>query len=100
MTQEEVKKYILGFKNIRDFYKSAAWKTFRKVVLSHKKSYCERCWERGFYRKGKILHHKKHIREHPELALTEENTELLCEECHFEEHPEEFKLSQYPERWD
>ena len=100
MNQDETKKYVLGFRNIRDFYKSGIWKTFRKHVLEHKKSYCERCWQRGFYKKGKVLHHKKHLREFPELALTESNTELLCDDCHKEEHPEEFKATKYLERWD
>lgn len=53
------------------------------------------------------VHHIKHLKDNPELALVDSNLTSLCGSCHNEEHPE--KLEDYnepkktidiPERWE
>lgn len=95
-----IRDYILQFSDIREFYKTYTWKKFRNEQMRKKKYRCEECWKKGYYRKATVLHHIKHLREYPELALTESNMEALCEECHKEAHPEEFKKTKFKERWD
>jgi len=34
------------------------------------------------------VHHIKHLKDFPELALVDSNLESLCFTCHNEEHPE------------
>ena len=51
---------------------------------------CERCLKRGLLKAGVIVHHKTHIS--PEnitdekILLCEDNLELLCRDCHADEH--------------
>ena len=51
---------------------------------------CERCLARGLYVPGEIVHHKVHIT--PEnitdenITLSFKNLELLCRDCHADEH--------------
>ena len=103
MNENETKAYILKLNDIRDFYKTYVWKKFRNAEMKKKKYRCEKCWKKGYYHRATVLHHKKHLRDYPELALTESNMEALCEQCHIEEHPEEFKTEnaiKFKERWD
>lgn len=37
------------------------------------------------------MHHKKHLKQYPELGLTDSNLTSLCDPCHNEEHPEKLK---------
>jgi 5-methylcytosine-specific restriction endonuclease McrA len=43
------------------------------------------------------VHHKKYLRKFPELAMDYDNLELLCDECHYEEHHKREQLNE--ERW-
>lgn len=57
---------------------------------------CQRCMRAGRYTPADMVHHKKEVRQHPELALELDNTECLCNPCHNREHPE--KLNGYHRR--
>jgi len=100
MNEQDTRNYVLSFEDIRQFYKSYKWKSFRAAVMRRKKYRCEKCWAKGKYKRAKVLHHIKHLREYPELALTESNMQALCKDCHREEHPEEYRKSKFEERWD
>lgn len=54
------------------------------------------------YKKATTLHHKKHLKQFPQLALDRDNVILVCDECHKEEHPEIYAKTQKitEERWD
>ncbi len=75
------------------FYSSSAWKRCR---ASYKKSVgglCENCMRKGIYTPGDIVHHKiEHVTpltvDNPEVTLSFDNLELLCRQCHADEHGE------------
>lgn len=53
------------------------------------------CKARGRYRRGSIVHHVKHLRDRPDLALSiwdpetgERQLLTVCKWCHEAEHPE------------
>lgn len=65
----------------KDFYKSQEWREIRYRVLSRSKGKCELC-NRGS-QNGVILHvdHIKPRSKYPELALSERNLQVLCDDC-------------------
>lgn len=83
------------------FYKTKRWKQTRKMYALSKYCLCERCG-RPIYLSGVndylpkekrlkgIVHHKIHLNEtnyiDDDIAYNEDNLELLCIECHNEEH--------------
>ena len=54
---------------------------------------CEKCLKKKppIIRQAKEVHHKKKIKDYPELRLVLENLESLCEPCHDEETAKEKK---------
>lgn len=85
----------------------------RAAVLKMDNFECQVCKARGRYSRGTIVHHVKHLRERPDLALSifdqdtgERQLITVCKSCHEEEHPEALRKAsraQEPlteERWD
>lgn len=72
------------------FYKSAAWKDCRDSYAKKVGGLCERCLRKGIYRPGIIVHHKVYLTPEnlldPSIALDHKNLELLCRDCHNDEH--------------
>ena len=74
----------------RKFYASVAWKETRKAYRKSQGGLCERCKAKGLITPGEIVHHKTHLT--PEnindeiITLNWNNLELLCRQCHEEEH--------------
>ncbi|PFB24142.1 HNH endonuclease [Bacillus cereus] len=72
----------------KKFYKSSAWKKCRDSYFNFRHGLCERCTARP----GKIVHHKNYITPEnindPEITLSFNNLELLCQDCHNREHHE------------
>ncbi len=79
--------------NTRKFYKSKEWRHKRQVILQRDNKECQKCKRRGGYSKAETVHHIKHLKNHPELALTDSNLESLCNKCHNEEHPEKLQTT-------
>lgn len=77
--------------NTHKFYISKVWRRKRRVILKRDNYECQKCKRKGKFSKATCVHHKKHLKEHPELALTDSNLESLCDACHNEEHPEKLK---------
>lgn len=73
-----------------EFYSSRAWKATRRAYAKSKGLLCERCLKKGMIRPGEIVHHKVYLTPanitDPEIALSWDNLELLCRDCHGEEH--------------
>ena len=74
----------------RSFYSTKAWKETRKAYRKSVGGLCERCIKKGLYVPGEIVHHKiyltpENIRD-PSIALNWDNLELVCRDCHAQEH--------------
>lgn len=72
------------------FYNSPAWKRTRVAYTKSVGGLCERCLNNGIYKAGEIVHHKVHLtRENindPNTTLSWKNLELVCRDCHAQEH--------------
>lgn len=79
----------------RDFYRSFAWRRCRDGYAASVQGLCERCLKRGLIVPGEEVHHKIRLTpdniNNPAVALNWDNLELLCKDCHLEEHR--------PQRW-
>lgn len=74
----------------RRFYSSKAWKETRKAYAKSKGNLCERCLKKGLYVPGVIVHHKVYLKRDnindPAVSLNWNNLELVCRDCHAQEH--------------
>ena len=74
----------------RTFYTSRAWVKCARAYRKSKGGLCERCWAKGLIVPGVEVHHKIRLTPEnlsdPSIALNWENLELLCKDCHLEEH--------------
>ena len=72
------------------FYKSKTWQDCRNAYARSRRHLCERCLSHGIYKTGEIVHHKTHITpaniNDPTITLNFDNLELLCRDCHAQEH--------------
>lgn len=95
-------------KDVKHFYNSKDWKRKRIQILDRDRHECQDCRERlkkaaeeggHLYgedckiRRAQEVHHIKELREHPELALDEDNLVSLCTQCHNIRH------GRYPKRF-
>lgn len=84
-------------KEVKHFYNTAEWKSKREQILNRDFHECQGCRRRlaEAMKKGIVLHgedriirpahevhHIKELKEHPELALVDENLISLCTQCH------------------
>lgn len=86
----------------KKFYASEAWQTTRRSFLMTKNFLCERCSTEINPVPATIVHHKVWLNElninDPEVALSQDNLEALCQDCHNKEHHK--NVSRVPYRWD
>ena len=72
------------------FYKSRRWQKTRAAYLRSVGGLCERCLKKGLYHPAVIVHHKVYLTAEnintPEIALSWNNLEAVCRECHEDEH--------------
>ena len=72
------------------FYKSRRWQKTRAAYLRSVGGLCERCLKKGLYHPAVIVHHKVYLTAEnihtPEIALSWNNLEAVCRDCHEEEH--------------
>lgn len=72
------------------FYSSKAWKETREAYKKYRGGLCERCFAKGLYKAGEIVHHKTYITpdnvNDPAVTLSFDNLELVCRDCHAAEH--------------
>ena len=86
------------------FYKSMAWMKCRAAYSASVGGLCERCEAKGLIVPGYIVHHKEYITPEnlndPSIALSFDNLELLCLDCHNKEHfrkPRRYSVNEYGE---
>lgn len=87
---------------IKGFYRTYAWKKKRLQILARDKHACQECRKQGRYSTAEIVHHIKHLQDEPGLALTDDNLESVCKDCHEKLHPERNREKQSfvnVERW-
>ena len=74
----------------KSFYLSQAWIRCRNAYYKKAQGLCERCLAKGMYVPGAIVHHRVHLTPDNindyDISLNEDNLELLCRNCHAEEH--------------
>ncbi|WP_243176071.1 HNH endonuclease [Clostridium cadaveris] len=59
--------------NIKAFYNCALWLKKRADALERDNYECQKCKARGGFSPANCVHHKKHLKKYPELALDLEN---------------------------
>lgn len=84
-------------------YHTGEWKRKRDEILRRDHFACQMCKAKGKYTRADTVHHIKHLRDVPELALTDDNLMSLCASCHEEIHTTENRTErgcyQNTERW-
>lgn len=112
-TQLENLKRLLAEGKENIWYNSAAWEATRQKVLRFDHYECQNCKAKGRYKRAQIVHHVKHLKDRPELALRlydpdtgERQLISVCKRCHEQLHPEsqkQYRTANKPvteERWD
>lgn len=95
------------------WYNSSDWKAIKSAVENIDHNDCLICKAMGRRRAARIVHHVKHLRDRPDLALSvydpdtgERQLICVCKQCHELLHPEsqrQYRPSKPPitaERWD
>lgn len=81
------------------FYNSDAWRSCRDSFLKSKGYLCERCSTPDDPVTAKIAHHKTYLTKQnindPYIALSWDNLEALCQDCHNKEHHRNDKKKRY-----
>lgn len=88
-------KRLIAEDKIDEFYTSRAWRKVRAESFKRFNYECQECKRNGILtllakpnqrvKPGEVIgigHHKKPLRVYPELALTVENIEPVCWDCH------------------
>lgn len=77
-------------KYARAFYSSDAWEKTREAYRKSVGGLCEVCLAEGIYTPGVIVHHKTHLSPanitDPAVALSWDNLQLVCRDCHARIH--------------
>lgn len=92
------------------FYDWTEWRELSAEVMAMDHFECQRCKLRGRYSRAEIVHHVKHLKDRPDLALSvydghSRQLISLCRACHEAEHPERMRKFKQKapfnvERWD
>ena len=104
MDNNKIRKYIKQGREDK-FYKSYSWQKKRMQILERDNHECQRCKELGVFGKGEAVHHIKHLKEFPELGMSDDNLITLCFNCHNVVHPEKgfvdgIKKEIHGEKWE
>lgn len=101
MTEEILEwiKELIRNDNLHAFYVSSIWRRTQTRILKKNHYECSRCKARGMVVRARTVHHKKYLRDYPELALEDENLEPICDRCHYEEHHRKRRKFLNEERW-
>lgn len=80
------------------FYHWPEWEAVRDRVMTLDHRECQKCRLRGRHHRGEVVHHVKHLKDRPDLALSifdpdtkERQLITLCRPCHELEHPERMR---------
>lgn len=101
MTDEMLEwiKKLIRDNDLHAFYTSPVWRRTQARILKENHYECSRCKAKGMVTRACTVHHKKYLREFPELALEDDNLEPICKNCHYKEHHGKKRGFQNEERW-
>ena len=121
MMNEKIIRELIDKDELWRFYKSKEWIALKTKVLKENHYECAECRKHGVITRNdddrllSTVHHVCHVRDHPELALSEwykdystgkleRNLIPVCKACHNKLHPEKIKRSSQEkfmneERW-
>lgn len=90
---DTIKMLIKAIKegNVSKFYTSRTWRRKAAEIRRRDNNECKCCKSKGRYAPAECVHHKKEIKDYPELALDDDNLISLCSRCHNQIH-EKFKF--------
>ena len=97
MSEAQLRRLVALLNTGREnvWYNSEPWRSTRETVLRADRYECQRCKERGRYSRAVLVHHVKHLKDRPDLALSiidpatgERQLVSVCKRCHEELHPE------------
>lgn len=86
---------LIASGNTKLFYKDYTWRKLALDIIAEHKHECYMCKKHGKYTRATMVHHVKHLKQHPELAYSRtykdkdgEHIQLmpLCHECHEKIH--------------
>lgn len=114
MMDTERIRQLIDAGNEHLFYCSTEWRKLRARVIADGHNECTICRSRGKYSRAVVVHHIKHLKDRPDLALTEFDPVTkcrqlipLCKACHEDQHPERMQAEGWQpkppvteERWD
>lgn len=95
MLNKKLLNYIISGDTDK-FYNSRTWRRKRLRIIDRDNKECQRCKANGGVTVATDdeplqVHHKKHLKDYPLLALDDDNLITLCGTCHNELHPEKLK---------
>lgn len=89
-------KECISKNDMHSFYIKKEWQDKRLEIIKRDHCECQSCRRKGIIKVVKpnsklrkeraYVHHIKHLKDYPELALDNANLETLCFECHELEH--------------
>ncbi len=118
MTDQFLKRLLewIAANDVHRFYDTTEWRRLTRKVSAKDNNECQLCKARGRYRRADLVHHINHVKDRPDLALSEyykdadgkrqRNLISVCKECHETVcHPDRMKrpaknYQYFPERWD
>lgn len=92
-------KGLIRDDNLHAFYTSPLWRKKQAQILKENHYECMRCKKKGMVARARTVHHKKYLRQCPELALDDQNLEPVCGQCHYDEHHRRKPGFMNAERW-
>lgn len=88
----------------QQFYQSKRWENTAKTYKKSRGGLCERCLANGIVEPGAIVHHKIYLTDQNlnnlDISLSFDNLELLCRQCHADEHATAERKRKKSKRWD
>jgi 5-methylcytosine-specific restriction endonuclease McrA len=80
-TTDEI-RVLIAEGRTAEFYNSKGWRRLSHKIIRAAHGECRMCSDAHRLTPAVLVHHIKHLREHPELAYTESNLMPLCHDCH------------------
>jgi len=99
-------RLLIGDGKKHSFYCSEVWRRIAAEVRKLDNNECQICKAKGRHRRGEIVHHVKHLKDRPDLAMSiydpvtgERQLITVCKQCHEDAHPENMVISSKKDRF-